>query len=79
MKENAREWLRPLLFAAVGAALGYLYYRTVGCASGSCPITSSPVSSMLYVGFLGLVLSGAFGKGCGCCGGGSCELPEDKN
>ena len=32
----------------IGAILGYLYYFYVGCASGTCKITSSPVNSTLY-------------------------------
>ncbi|MFH1025028.1 MAG: DUF6132 family protein [Planctomycetota bacterium] len=33
---------------AIGGALGYAYYRLVGCSSGTCPITSSPWMSMFY-------------------------------
>ncbi len=36
-----------------GAIGGYLYYHFVGCASGTCAITSSPVNSTLYFAFLG--------------------------
>ena len=32
----------------IGAAGGYLYYHFIGCASGSCAITSNPVNSTLY-------------------------------
>ena len=37
----------------VGAIGGYLYYHFVGCASGTCAITSSPINSTLYFAFLG--------------------------
>lgn len=37
----------------IGAVAGYLYYYFVGCASGTCAITSSPVNSTLYFAFLG--------------------------
>ena len=30
----------------VGAALGYGWYRVVGCTSGACPLTSNPYISM---------------------------------
>ena len=40
----------------LGALAGYLYYRLVGCSSGTCPITSNPVSSMLYGAVSGGVL-----------------------
>ena len=61
--------LRPVLFALGGAAVGYLYYRLAGCASGACPISANPIRSMVYVGVIGLLLSGVFSP----CGGGSCK------
>lgn len=54
--------LRPLLFTLGGVAAGFLYYRYVGCVTGSCSITASPVNAMVYMGLMGLVLSGLFGK-----------------
>jgi len=39
-----------VIFGAIG---GYLYYYFVGCASGTCGITSSPVNSTLYFAVLG--------------------------
>ncbi|MCF8422915.1 MAG: DUF6132 family protein [Bacteroidia bacterium] len=39
-----------VIFGAIG---GYLYYYFVGCASGTCGITSSPVNSTLYFAALG--------------------------
>ena len=40
----------------MGAVAGYLYYSYVGCASGSCAITSKPINSTLY----GAVVGGLF-------------------
>jgi hypothetical protein len=37
----------------IGALAGYLYFRYVGCASGGCPITSNPYSTILYGMFIG--------------------------
>ena len=62
MKENMKKWLRPALFTLVGALVGIGYYYFVGCSTGSCPITSNPVSSMVYMGLIGWLLSGASGK-----------------
>ena len=70
MKERFKRWLRPALFTLGGALVGLGYYVFVGCSTGSCAITSSPVSSMLYMGLIGWLLSGAVGSGC--CGG-SCK------
>jgi hypothetical protein len=46
----------------VGAISGYLYYHFVGCASGSCAITSKPVNSTLYGSLLGGFLFNMFVK-----------------
>ena len=40
----------------VGAVLGYAYYHYVGCASGTCAITSKPLNSKLYGAVLGGLL-----------------------
>ena len=41
----------------LGFAAGYAYYYFIGCASGSCAITSNPVNSTLYGGLLGGLLT----------------------
>ncbi len=38
---------------AIGALAGYTYYYYVGCASGTCAITSKPLNSTLYGALLG--------------------------
>jgi hypothetical protein len=50
---------RLALFLLGGAAVGFLYYRFVGCRSGSCAITSNPYISTLYGALLGLLLGGS--------------------
>ena len=37
----------------LGAVGGYLYYHFVGCASGTCAITSKPLNSTLYGAMMG--------------------------
>jgi hypothetical protein len=39
-----------------GAIGGYLYYHFVGCASGTCAITSKPMNSTLYGAMMGGLL-----------------------
>ncbi|MBR7147105.1 MAG: hypothetical protein IKD11_05235 [Oscillospiraceae bacterium] len=68
MKNFVRRHLRRILFVSGGAVAGLLYYFFVGCAGGSCAIGANPVSSVLYMAFLGWLLSG------GCCAGGSCRV-----
>lgn len=41
----------------IGGVLGFLYYRIVGCKTGSCPITSSPTRSIIYGAVMGLLLA----------------------
>lgn len=65
MKENMKKWLKPTLFTAGGALAGLAYYYFVGCASGTCSLTSHPLVTMAYMGLVGWLLSGVFGKGCG--------------
>ncbi len=42
-----------------GALAGFLYWKYVGCLTGSCAITSSPVSSTIYFAFFGAIILGA--------------------
>lgn len=49
--------VRTLIGAVVGAALGFVYYRFVGCASGACPITANPYVSSIYGAVIGILLT----------------------
>lgn len=46
----------------IGAIGGYLYYHFVGCASGTCAITSKPINSTLYGALMGGLLFTSFKK-----------------
>ncbi|MES2478390.1 MAG: DUF6132 family protein [Bacteroidota bacterium] len=46
----------------IGALAGYLYYRFVGCESGSCAITSKPLNSTLYGAMMGGLFFNIFKK-----------------
>ena len=52
----------PIIGLLVGAAGGYLYYYYVGCASGTCPLTSNPYISVLYGALMGFLLIDIFKK-----------------
>ena len=62
MKKYLKKRLRPAVFTLGGALAGLGYYTLVGCSTGSCAITSSPVNTMLYMGLMGWLLSGIFGS-----------------
>ncbi len=51
-----------LIYGATGALAGYLYWYFVGCNSGTCAITSSPVNSTLYGVVMALLLKGSIIK-----------------
>ena len=46
----------------VGVASGYMYWQKIGCVTGTCPITSSPVNSSLYGAMMGGILFSMFKK-----------------
>lgn len=46
----------------VGAIAGYLYYYYIGCASGTCSITSKPLNSSLYGAVMGGLVFNMFVK-----------------
>ncbi len=47
---------------AIGALAGYGYYFYVGCASGTCAITSKPLNSTLYGTLMGGLIFNMFVK-----------------
>ena len=40
--------VRIIIGTVIGGILGYLYYKLIGCVSGTCAITSNPVNSTIY-------------------------------
>jgi hypothetical protein len=46
--------------AAVGALGGYLYWKFIGCTTGTCPITSNPRNSMVYFSVIGILFFNIF-------------------
>ncbi|MBI1316924.1 hypothetical protein GC167_08725 [bacterium] len=55
MTDFFRQHKTSLLGASIGAVAGWLYFRYVGCASGSCSITSDPLKSALMGALLGWI------------------------
>lgn len=51
-----KRYLPMMILAVVGAIGGYLYYRFIGCVSGTCPLTSNPYISTVYGGVLGALI-----------------------
>jgi hypothetical protein len=60
MKYISKNIILVFVGILVGALCGYLYYKYVGCASGTCAITSKPVNSTLYGALMGGLLFSLF-------------------
>ncbi|HEY6951332.1 MAG TPA: DUF6132 family protein [Bacteroidota bacterium] len=43
-----------MVFGVVGAVGGFAYYYFIGCAGGTCPISSNPYVSTAYGTLIGL-------------------------
>ena len=56
-----RHWL-TLLGIVIGALGGFLYWKFIGCTTGTCPITSSPINSSVWGAIIGGLLLSSFQK-----------------
>ena len=54
MKNKRNLVIRGMIGIAAGGALGLAYYGLVGCETGGCIITSSPVTAGLYGALIGV-------------------------
>lgn len=59
-KEFIKRYGWTLLGIVAGMVGGYLYWRYVGCTTGTCPITSSPVNSSIWGAAMGGLLLSSF-------------------
>lgn len=57
-----RKYALEIVGAGIGCVAGWLYWKYIGCTSGSCPITSNPLHSSLYGTVIGILLFGMFKK-----------------
>ncbi|MFM6937867.1 MAG: DUF6132 family protein [Aquirufa sp.] len=62
MTKFIRNNLWPIIGTISGGFVGYFYWRDIGCASGTCPITSKPLNSIIYFAVLGYLLIGTIAK-----------------
>lgn len=49
--------LKSLIGIVAGAAVGFLFYRLIGCSAGTCPITGNPYASTIYGALLGFLIA----------------------
>jgi hypothetical protein len=46
---------RIVLGILLGAALGFAYQKLIGCRTGTCPLTATPLRAMIYGAVVGLL------------------------
>lgn len=56
------KYLKWIIAIAIGAAVGFAYWYFIGCNTGSCAITSSPVNSSIYGALMGGLVLNLFSK-----------------
>jgi hypothetical protein len=47
--------IRIALGLVIGGVLGYAYQRLVGCSTGTCPLTATPLRTIVYGAVMGLL------------------------
>ena len=55
-----QKYKRDLIGVTLGAVAGFLYWKFVGCSSGTCMITSKPINSTLNGAVMGFLVAGIF-------------------
>ena len=52
--------LKLFIGVVIGGAIGFAYYKFVGCSTGTCPLTSHPVISTIFGAMLGGLVATSF-------------------
>jgi len=60
MKIFLKKNILTIIAVPLGALAGFLYWKFVGCNSGSCAITSNPYNSTIYGAAMGGILFSIF-------------------
>ena len=60
MKEFLTKYRLSIIFGVIGAFGGFLYWRFVGCVSGTCPITSHWYTMGSYGILMGVLIGEIF-------------------
>lgn len=65
-KLSMKNWMQnnKLYFigALLGAIAGFIYWKYVGCLTGTCAITSNPLRSAAYFALFGALIIGSLKK-----------------
>jgi hypothetical protein len=58
LKTMIKKYRTELIGISIGTLGGFAYWYFVGCESGTCAITSSPLNSSVYGAIMGALLAG---------------------
>lgn len=56
------KYIKWIIAIVIGAGVGFSYWYFIGCNSGTCAITSSPINSSIYGGLMGILILNSFLK-----------------
>ncbi len=56
-KITKHRFFRLALGILAGALLGFLYWKFVGCKSGTCPLTNNPYKTVVLFSLMGGLLA----------------------
>jgi hypothetical protein len=62
MKKWFKENSLVIIGILTGAISGYLYWKYIGCLTGTCAITSKPLNSTVYFAIIGGLVFSLFKK-----------------
>ena len=60
MQTFIKKNLLTIIGVTIGAIAGFLYWKFVGCNTGTCSITSNPINSTLYGSVMGGLIFSMF-------------------
>lgn len=55
-----KKYTLTIIGLMVGAIAGFFYWQQIGCNSGTCAITSSPINSTIYGSVMGALFLNIF-------------------
>lgn len=52
--------MKYLIGLIVGGIAGFIYYKKIGCPTGSCPLGGNPITSTFFGALTGFVIGSWF-------------------
>ena len=65
-RRDINNWIKHSVGSIIGFITGgiggFIYYKTVGCSSGACAITSNPYLTIIWGSLLGYLIGSTLNK-----------------